>query len=1220
MTAELLYTSAPKGLRPGSRGFCTVISSSGMPTNLASKLESISGYRQMFPPNSPEAGRNPIAYSHLTFSMGGQSTSVLSRVAAYGADYSGRTNKLAHHVVPSVSEKSSAGPAWTLMQPGLMRDSWDGNCQTTAAGPMIPNGSVNAGLCANWQRLAGDAGWGGVVANAFHVGRGKPLWVVYPLEQQAQLLSLLNEAIALLRPEFRWKATFSTYAGQLSPDINCQVRCVVEGSQDARMAAARGTVIQLGSDNGAVPSSDLVDLARGKTPAPSLSAPVAPAATPVANPAGPAAVPSAPSVPAAVAPSVPVTPRGKSPALPNTPALPTARAGWGNDDFDLAPAMPSPGAAGQPDYQMVGNDVKEDSWVNPGARRSRNTLPWIMVAVAAMLLFIVLGAAGALLIPGSPFAMNQAGQDPPATNPENEPVEAEDVSANEQEPAQNSQLKQGQDATKDPSDANEGVVNDGNNNSRATPPSTARNSEQSGTEQRGDQGMLSNGDTSEEEPFPLKPTLALKEGTNGYIVKVTGLATGDDFLITTSGHAKVNATSGIEQTPEPNNDSPEDKLLQWDGVGEIEFSLNHKLAGEVPLGERRIVVKLYEGKKPIDPPLVEKFAVFKPNKKLITNDLSRIINSKPSIKKDGAGLAENTPVKLDLTDLSGWDSERMSAKAWVSESVLGEPEANDKFDEDCYLLQDQAVKVSVLDNTVTLENITSDLALARSMNVDLYFEIYENNETIYESDPLKLKLADESASMFFYTDFHMPDLDSGWRHAVLLDDKSTATAHVVRDKGKGRSGVVFGTNRYPPPILKENLKLTDYIIKRVDSGNNSTPTKFTIENEKSYVLSRPNVDPNYWQVDLEKRRGTHFKKQIFTAFQLRNSQQPVRSEEGFSYGLKRDSLKNLFGDREYDIRVGKLAHVKQPQLVDKFKDENTRRTHELLTWLWPPKPKVSAWRSLGLALHQQRKPEVWVFATIEDSRLAGKARVKDGDFPPLKLSLNEMTPQDFRYGGGKWTSSKDPQFTIKPILNDKILLGFTVFEQQDFNSDKEFKDSFEKLKDWYDDFEKWHKELDKDLDAGELELHKAMKDAQENFSEAIVYANTANVKKDFFDPKPPSFLESRDVISKSFAGAVDSFAVNGYSKVDPGKKPELSEDASVKEQEEHEKALKRWKDKDSDFKNWVKLKGDIGKKVLEPDQTVKKLLEMMDADKVSIEFEEDGTRFEYEIPSGLKLH
>ncbi len=255
------------GLAQGSRGFCTVLSTVGTPINLATRLESLSGYRHLFATDSAEADSNPVAYSHVKFILAGQPTSVVSRVAAYGADYSGRTNKLAHHVVIHLSEAPAAGPAWLIQQPSFMRTTWDGRCGTPATGPVIPQADQAGNVCESWQRLTGDAGWGGVVADALAKPNraGKPTWIIYAIDQRDSLLDLLNESIALLPPDQRWNATFSTYAAALPPDIDCRVRCVVQGSEEARFAAAQGQVIQLVPKPYTGAASECVNRARGIT-------------------------------------------------------------------------------------------------------------------------------------------------------------------------------------------------------------------------------------------------------------------------------------------------------------------------------------------------------------------------------------------------------------------------------------------------------------------------------------------------------------------------------------------------------------------------------------------------------------------------------------------------------------------------------------------------------------------------------------------------------------------------------------------------------------------------------------------------------------------------------------------------------------------------------------------------------------------------------------------
>ena len=98
MAEELIYTSVAKGLRPGSRGFCTVAETDGIATNLAGRLESLSAYRHVFPPGTPEAKDNPVNLAHVVLTVAGKTYHVLSRVADYGLDYTSRSNKLAHHL------------------------------------------------------------------------------------------------------------------------------------------------------------------------------------------------------------------------------------------------------------------------------------------------------------------------------------------------------------------------------------------------------------------------------------------------------------------------------------------------------------------------------------------------------------------------------------------------------------------------------------------------------------------------------------------------------------------------------------------------------------------------------------------------------------------------------------------------------------------------------------------------------------------------------------------------------------------------------------------------------------------------------------------------------------------------------------------------------------------------------------------------------------------
>ena len=270
MSMELLYTSAPKGLKPGSRGFCTVAMTQGMPPQLVERLESLSGYRQVFAPQDPQAALNPVVYSHLRISVAGRSYHVLLRICAAGLDYSQRNNKFAHHLVLDPRDLSPAGPAWTLAQPGVMETGWDGTPRLLAAGRRLPSGNAASAVCSAWQQLTGDAGWGGVLTEAVIERPKTPVTIIF--RPGIDPLPLIAESLALLPPDLRWNVTFSTYFTKLPPGVDCHWRCAVEGSAEAK--AAQGMIIDLCRPLAAAQGGAYVTAARtGQMPAPPRPAP-----------------------------------------------------------------------------------------------------------------------------------------------------------------------------------------------------------------------------------------------------------------------------------------------------------------------------------------------------------------------------------------------------------------------------------------------------------------------------------------------------------------------------------------------------------------------------------------------------------------------------------------------------------------------------------------------------------------------------------------------------------------------------------------------------------------------------------------------------------------------------------------------------------------------------------------------------------------------------------
>lgn len=268
MSQEIIYTSAPKGLKPGSRGFCTVVSTHGLAKNLADALESLSGYRHVYPPQSPEASLNPVVYSHVRLTVGGRPYHVLSRIADAGLDYTQRTNKFAHHVALDSMELPAGGPAWLLAQPQFMATGWAGEPQVRPTGPRPPQGDQPAGVCQAWQRLTGDAGWAGVLAETALPETTRNVVIV--ARPGIEVLPLLVEALALVPVPLRWQVTLSTYFTKLPPGVECKWRCVLEETPEALALkrAPNTLVIDLTRPLGTAVGGSLVNAARTGIAAP----------------------------------------------------------------------------------------------------------------------------------------------------------------------------------------------------------------------------------------------------------------------------------------------------------------------------------------------------------------------------------------------------------------------------------------------------------------------------------------------------------------------------------------------------------------------------------------------------------------------------------------------------------------------------------------------------------------------------------------------------------------------------------------------------------------------------------------------------------------------------------------------------------------------------------------------------------------------------------------
>jgi hypothetical protein len=238
MIYELVYTSLPRGLKPGSKGYCTVLTTEGIPSSLQERLEGFSGYRHLFDPGSPQ---NPVNFMHHRIQIAGNTWHVLSRVADAGSDYSQRSNLFAHHVAISNDELAgiACGPSTLMKHPGFFMTQWEGDprrvseAQTRQRLFQLSNQLRVATL---WQRLTGNAGFAGVLAKTASDDTSHATSLVYPLG--IDILELIDEAMVLLPKHLQWQTTFNSFFTKSIEDCTWRFYCDVAAESRAFSGSA----------------------------------------------------------------------------------------------------------------------------------------------------------------------------------------------------------------------------------------------------------------------------------------------------------------------------------------------------------------------------------------------------------------------------------------------------------------------------------------------------------------------------------------------------------------------------------------------------------------------------------------------------------------------------------------------------------------------------------------------------------------------------------------------------------------------------------------------------------------------------------------------------------------------------------------------------------------------------------------------------------------------
>jgi hypothetical protein len=204
----------------------------------------------------------PAAWSHWIVDAAGVERHALSVVRPTAPDHTGRTNKIAHHLLLHASELTGAGPAWLMMQRGVMDAAWVGEAREIPKERHLPQSHpVAARPCALWEEACGDAGWAGVIANSAVLDPAKPCSIVYPAGVNA--LALIAEALALVPVESRWRVTFTSYFMQPVAGLKCTWRFCLDGTEAATAArSGAGTLVDLTTRAPCTRTGSLIDAAR----------------------------------------------------------------------------------------------------------------------------------------------------------------------------------------------------------------------------------------------------------------------------------------------------------------------------------------------------------------------------------------------------------------------------------------------------------------------------------------------------------------------------------------------------------------------------------------------------------------------------------------------------------------------------------------------------------------------------------------------------------------------------------------------------------------------------------------------------------------------------------------------------------------------------------------------------------------------------------------------
>ena len=204
MAWQLIYTSASRSLEAGRSGFGTVARHRTLSPLLVSAIERISQFSRL-----PGTDADRVIYCHRIVAVGGGRFHVLSAIRDAGADYTGRTNHIAHHLIIDPREVAQAGATGPSPAEVMVAMNWATSWSET---PRFLEDSEEIMLSAIrrqstisvWEQIAGDAEQAWLLASG-DASRGA--YIIQP--SGVDLRAIYAESLRLM-PDRLWQTSFTT--------------------------------------------------------------------------------------------------------------------------------------------------------------------------------------------------------------------------------------------------------------------------------------------------------------------------------------------------------------------------------------------------------------------------------------------------------------------------------------------------------------------------------------------------------------------------------------------------------------------------------------------------------------------------------------------------------------------------------------------------------------------------------------------------------------------------------------------------------------------------------------------------------------------------------------------------------------------------------------------------------------------------------------------------